>query len=185
MGRRLVHVIFGLIIFSATPAMSEVSIPEEVIAVATEGKECRLPAGKSAADMTQVGQLDSDRTLYLVPCPSDANNVLYQAIVGQAAGDMGEGPMVYELKHFANFSQSNGWHAVSYLANATFDEEAARLVHFYKETAAASCGTRTSWVWTEYGFVMEELRQELVCNGLAPMEWPAVYEHSAPLPGQN
>ncbi len=160
----------------AAPA-GAAAVPDAVIALATNGEACRLPDGETAASMTQSAELDSDTKIYLVPCPSSRENILYRTVMAYPGDDMDEGPRRLVLKQFANFNHAVGWHAISYLSNVELDAATGRLTQLNRLDLTGDCGTRTIWLWNlESGFVMQELRHQPVCDtGSKPDEWPLIY----------
>lgn len=128
-----------------------------------------------------VAPLDTDYTLYLIPCWAGAYNFGSKAYVRSSSAD------AVEQLYFADYSDYAGWTGTPYLVNAYYDPEFKELGSFSKARGTGDCGSSGTWKWTGSAFRLEEFRARECTDG--PIDeneevgdFPVIFT-APPLPG--
>lgn len=149
------------------------SIPAALLDRLRADPECEpletLPNGRDF----QVGKIDADHTLYVLPCWSGAYNFGSKVFITSEAEGI-------QTQYFSSFYPEKGMIAASYLVNADYDEATKTLSSFSKSRGIGDCGNSGDWVWTDYGFALKTFRYKECPDTVSEDEeigdFPVVYE---------
>lgn len=150
-----------------------VEIPTDLLDRLRADPECDPLESLANGRDFQVGKIDAERTLYILPCWSGAYNFGSKVFVASEA----EGS---EMQYFSSFYPHMGMIAASYVVNASYDEATRTLSGYTKARGIGDCGSAGEWVWTDFGFALKTFRYKECSDTAVPDEsdgdFPLVYE---------
>lgn len=137
-------------------------------------KECRDYRAKHMLSSREIGRLDENRILYVLPCYTGAYNVVYRIYVhDQRYND--------EVKRqiFAGYSDEQGWYGRDTLINVSYNSDTRTLSAFEKGRGLGDCGSAPHFQWIKAGYWrLTEYRYWGECDGShMPEQWPVVFKH--------
>jgi len=163
--------------YGLTPAGSSQSEPIEIPAALLDrlraDPECEPLETLANGRDFQVGRIDAEHTLYVLPCWSGAYNFGSKVFVMS-------GPEGIEAQYFPAFYPHMGMVASSYLVNASYDEATRTMNSYAKSRGAGDCGSSGTWTWTDFGFALTTFNYRQCEDDIRedgdPGDFPLVYD---------
>lgn len=148
-------------------------LPGAVLTAHLDDGECKDFEAEPLKDARVTGQLEDNKTLYLLPCYTGAYNVVYRVYVFDRRS-----PSEVKRELFAGYSDDLGWYGKDSLINAEYDPKTKTLSAFEKGRGLGDCGSVPTYRWSKHGWRLMELRNWDKCDGSRmPEQWPVVFQH--------